>query len=642
MIAARFHAFLNAIGRPSEADEVRRLRSAVAARLTDLEIAGADAAHAVADTIAEPPLSDYLATLLTLIFDDEGYFGLPPDDGRYSVAELWALQETLRTQLRLLNEIDGTLGYVSAFAHAALPALGITDQPSPFRAPLYAQIREFPEYLERLLCAVLAEDLERFGLFRRLRERLLANLAEVDKNQVRLPTRHTSNDPRVLMDAYLRGTPLPAFLNQTIALPVPDETLFAHMHVVGGSGAGKTQFLQNLILHHLDRDDPPALVVIDSQGELIPKLARLSRFDPEGGDLADRLIVISPRDVDYPPAINIFDVRNERLERYDAATREQVVAGVIQTFDYLFTGLLGADLTAKQSVFFRYIARLMLTLPQTLGRNATILDMLRLMEDAAPYAAAIQALPPIQRSFFEKDFSAKTFTQTREQIRYRLHAIIENPTLARLFTSASTKIDLFAELNRGSVILVDTAKDFLKGSSAHFGQIFISLVLQAVLERAALPEGQRRPAFLFVDEAAEYFDSNIDDLLTETRKHKLGCIFAHQYLDQATSALRASFAANTNIKFAAGVSMSDARALAADMRTTPDFIMSQPRLHFAAHIRNVTPNAVSVPVFPGMLDRQPMRSAEHYENFLARNRERVSQSAAPLPANPPDEMTEEY
>ena len=54
-----------------------------------------------------------------------------------------------------------------------------------------------------------------------------------------------------------------------------------------------------------------------------------------------------------------------------------MTAGVIQTFDYLFNGLLGADLTAKQGVFFKYIARLMLVLPEALGRNATILDMMQ-------------------------------------------------------------------------------------------------------------------------------------------------------------------------------------------------------------------------------------------------------------------------
>src|ERR1700692_4836912 len=106
-----------------------------------------------------------------------------------------------------------------------------------------------------------------------------------------------------------------------------------------------------------------------------------------------------------------------------------------------------------------------------------------------------------------------------------------------------------------------------------------------------------------MSEASEYFDGNIDDLLTDARKYKLGCVFAHQYLEQAAPSLRASLAANTSIKFASGVSTNDARAMATDMRTTPDFILKQPALQFACHIRNVTPQAVSIPVYPGLPER---------------------------------------
>jgi len=625
-IAARVHAFLNSFGQPSEAEVVRGLRAAVAERLTELGTDGEKTATRIAQSVAEPPLSAYLEALLGQLLDDEGYFVLSRQDPDLTIAELWALRDVLRTQQRILDEFDRSMVLVAALTETLLPQVAAGEAPSPFRTPLYAQIREFPAYLERIVQLPFANEIERAGLFRNLRRRLLDNLAEVDRNHVRLPTRHASADPRELIDVYLRGTPFPDFLDQTVSLPVSDETFFSHAHIVGGSGAGKTQFLQNLILHHLDRDDPPALVVVDSQGDLIPKLSRLARFDPDGGDLAERLVLISPRDVDHPPAINIFDVHNERLDRYDAATREQVVAGVIQTFDYLFSGLLGADLTAKQSVFFRYVARLLISLPETLGRNATILDMIALMDDHTPYLPAIANLPPIQRQFFERDFQSRTFAQTKEQIRYRLNAILENPTLERLFTAPATRLDLLRELDRGAIILIDTDKSFLKGASGNFGRIFIALVLQAVLERAAVPERDRRPAFLIVDEAAEYFDGNIDDLLTEARKYKLGCTFAHQYLDQCSHSLRASLAANTSIKLAAGVSVGDARSLAPDLRTTADFIVEQPKGHFAAYIRNVTQQAVSVPVAFGELERRPRMPEAAFEKLCARNRAKVSQT----------------
>lgn len=623
-IAARFHAFLNSLGRPDEVAEVRGLRAAVARRLKAIDLDEYALAVRVTHDLADPPLCDHLCVLLARLIEDEGYLALPRQNDDATTAELWALRDTLRTQLQLLETLDDTMALLTAAMRSWLPTVAAGEAPSPFRAPLYAQIADFPAYLDRVVRLPFAEELENAGLFAALRGKLAGNLELVDRHQLRLPSRHSSSDPRELVSLYLRGTPFPDFLDQTVSLPDSDETFFSHAHVIGGSGAGKTQFLQNLILHHLDRDDPPALVVVDSQGDLIPKLSRLARFDPDGGDLADRLILVSPRDVDHPPAINIFDVHNERLDRYDAATREQVVAGVIQTFDYLFSGLLGADLTAKQSVFFRYVARLLISLPETLGRNATILDMIALMDDHTPYLPAIANLPPIQRQFFERDFQSRTFVQTKEQIRYRLNAILENPTLERLFTAPATRLDLLRELDRGAIILIDTDKSFLKGASGNFGRIFIALVLQAVLERAAVPERDRRPAFLIVDEAAEYFDGNIDDLLTEARKYRLGCTFAHQYLDQCAASLKSSLAANTSIKLAAGVSMGDARSLAPDLRTTADFIAGQPKGHFAAYIRNVTPQAVSVPVSFGELERRPRMPDAAYRKLRVRNRERVS------------------
>jgi hypothetical protein len=247
------------------------------------------------------------------------------------------------------------------------------------------------------------------------------------------------------------------------------------------------------------------------------------------------------------------------------------------------------------------------------------------MDDVEPYQTSIDTLPPIQKQFFERDFKAqKTFGQTKEQIRYRLNAILENPTLERLFNSSDTKLDIFSELNSGSIILIDTAKDFLKDASGNFGRIFIALVLQAVMERAAIPEHRRRPTHLIIDEAQEYFDQNVDDLLTQVRKYRCGCVFAHQYLSQATPQLVASLAANTAIKMVSGVSTKDARALAPDLRTTPEFILEQPQLHFACHVRNVTAGAVSAPVVYGKIDHEPQVDPSRYQDFVERNRKRLS------------------
>ena len=604
---------------------------------TEIGAAVYDACYDHLPAAAQEPVLNALHAILGL---EKTIFECPEIDfGRVhlSLKESVDLRHFLRAKehfhsheekaVHLLEEgLSGLFGWIGEM----LPQ---TFDPSPFTIPLIYALPDPKVILDNILGEFCQDKYMDAGLFVELFRTMYLNVCAesgiVDPYDPKKPLKKPSHSDAPLdeiVKAFFKGTPFFSFFLAPIPLKFTYEERYSHMHVLGGSGAGKTTLLQNLILHDLKSDDTPSLVIVDSQGDLINKLSHLALFDPDQGALASRLVLITPKDTQYPPALNIFDVNRDRLGHYDEATKEQVTAGVIQTFDYLFAGLLGADLTAKQGVFFRFVARLMLALPETLGRNATILDMIALMDDPAPYRKAIETLPPIQRNFFERDFPSKTFAQTKEQIRYRLNAVLENPTLARLFTAPETRIDLFDVLNNGGIVLVDTAKDFLKGSSAHFGRIFISLVLQAILERAVIPEHWRRPTFLIVDEAAAYFDSNIDDFLTEARKYKCGCVFAHQFLDQATSSLRASLAANTSIKMAGGVSTSDARALASDMRTTQDFILSQPRLTFACHIRNVTPNAVSIPIPVGSLEREPRLSHKAYEELRERNRIRVALS----------------
>jgi len=62
--------------------------------------------------------------------------------------------------------------------------------------------------------------------------------------------------------------------------------------------------------------------------------------------------------------------------------------------------------------------------------------------------------------------------------------------------------------------------------------------------------------------------------------------------------------------------------MAADMRTTPDFILDQPRLQFAAHIRDVTPHAVSIPIAFGL--KLPVLPDHAFAQLIDRNRARVS------------------
>ena len=415
------------------------------------------------------------------------------------------------------------------------------------------------------------------------------------------------------------------------------------MHVVGGSGHGKTQLLQRLIFDDLRRDQPPALVIVDSQGEMLRKIQQLELFAP-GKPPSDRLVIIDPEDVEYPPALNMFDLKAARLGTYSQTIKEQIEASTIETFNYVF-GALAAELTSRQNTTFAFVTRLMLSIP-----GATIHTLRELFEDgaasieASPFGEHIRKLDHTSQAYFENQFFTKTYSQTKQQIARRLYSVLQVPAFDRMFAARINRLDMFEALQTGSVVLINTSKALLKtDASALFGRYMIARVISAAFERIAVTAEKRNPAFLIVDEAAEYFDENLETLLSQARKFNVGVLFAHQHLDQLTPALRAAVAANTSIKIAGGVSDKDARALASDMRTTPDFIAGMAKhaksTEFACYVRNYTDNAVRLEIPFGALERAPKMNSAEQTQLVARNRERyAAEPDQPRPAaNDPDQ-----
>src|SRR5437016_5989360 len=85
---------------------------------------------------------------------------------------------------------------------------------------------------------------------------------------------------------------------------IPRDFYLEHGAIFAPSGHGKSQFLQLLFMVLLD-DDPPAMSIIDSQGDMLKKMEWLECFNPDDGISRDRLVIIDPEDA-RPPALNLF------------------------------------------------------------------------------------------------------------------------------------------------------------------------------------------------------------------------------------------------------------------------------------------------------------------------------------------------
>ncbi len=623
--------------------------SPLAGGLTEIVVEHVRAVVRRAERVPALPILIELCDLLDDLFRGEGVQAAdavwPAIEGDVGVAAEFRKATTRRRRWAAdFDHLNGVLGRRFAEAcgalFAALPDACFGDWPEggeAFGVPLVDLLDDPAEVIHRLLLSAYDDDTMRLELLLPLRLQLAANLLTASgfrpdddiharADRLVLPQAQRGKSPAELARLYLAGTPWLNVLELPVPFQLPETARFEHAHVLGGTGHGKTQLLQRLV--HADligaMSERRSVVVIDSQGDLIDKLKRLALFDPlEANSLADRLVLIDPAEYAAPPALNLFAVPSDRLESYGPADRERVLNGVIELYETFFGAMLGAELTQKQGVIFRYLARLMVSLP-----DANIHTLMRLMEDGRAFKPQMDRLDGSARHFFATEFFHPSFAATKKQILKRLWGVLSTPAFERMFAQAENKLELFEAMNAGKIILVSTAKDLLKSEgSALFGRFFIAMIAQAALERSVIAPDERTPTFIYVDEAQEYFDDSIETLLNQARKYRVGLTLAHQTLDQLSPRLRATILANTSVKFAGGVSARDARALADELHTTPDFIESMrrrgDRSEFAVWVKHGTPQAVRMTTPLGFLERQPLQSEESLELLLERNRARI-------------------
>ena len=672
-VGARVHALVHGLFKPSEAELVRQGWEELASLFRQAGLSDASDRTRLIGVIAEDVMerlsisADHEQADLTLafshrLFDYEGLFLLPEVDWtpERTIAELWDIREELTRQRAFIAEFEEACELLElAFTallepiYTACPAL--LDEPEDIDGisvptDLLRSIGNIGTVTQTMLGVAFAEELGERGLLTRLSDRLERNLVAASggnpadprsfSRAPKMPEQFDARSPEQLISTYLGGTPLFDLFDQAPVFTIPTQARFEHHHIVAGSGHGKTQTLQYLIARDLEAmlEGDRSIIVLDSQGDLIRTIANLKLFAP-GGPLHDRIVIVDPNDVEWPVSLNLFDVGMDRLSGYAPLERERLTNSILELYDFVLGTLLSAEMTQKQNVIFRYVTRLMLHIP-----DATIHTLRELMEPGSQtkFAEHIAKLSGTARQFFETEFASKEFEQTKKQVLRRLWGILENQTFERMFSHPRSKLDLFAEMNAGKVILINTAKDLLKEQGTEiFGRFFIALIAQAAQERATLPEHKRTPTIVYVDEAQDYFDRNIGLILAQARKYNVGMVLAHQYLGQLDPKLQEAFAANTSIKFAGGVSAKDARALAPMLYCQPELIEAQPKGSFAAHVRGQTKSAVPL-AFPfGHMEALPRMAKSERAALQQRMRDRYAVHFSELAKNEKSEFTDE-
>lgn len=404
---------------------------------------------------------------------------------------------------------------------------------------------------------------------------------------------------------------------------IPARTRFEHMHVLGATGSGKTQLLQRLIAE--DLKEQATVIVMAPKGTMIPTIMGLRDVDP------DRYVIIDPVDsVEHPLAINLFDVGQHEIQ--SKVEREAHLNQAVALLNYVFASILDAETTSKQSGFINYCLRLMLHIP-----GATLLTFREILGEAgiSKYVQFVQSLSPIAQDFFINRFAdKKMYGETKQQILWRLDALLENSTIAGLFTQTQSGLNLRREIEQNKVILIDTSiKHLTATGSSFFGRFWLALITLASQQRD--PTQALNPVYVYLDEAHGYLGENIETILEQAREARVSLTLAHQQLSQLKE-LEPSVITNTATKFVGGEvkDPDEARRLGAILRVDPQVLRNQQILNFHVHIGGVTKAAVPTVVKPGYLEGLPKRSKRELQALRQANRDRYAVREVPQPEPP--------
>jgi hypothetical protein len=137
-------------------------------------------------------------------------------------------------------------------------------------------------------------------------------------------------------------------------------------------------------------------------------------------------------------------------------------------------------------------------------------------------------------------------------------------------------------MDEGKILIVNLSKGLIGEENAQFlGLLLVPKILSAALSRQDIPEAERRPFYLYVDEFQNFATPDFAQILSEARKYQLSLNVANQYIGQMTEEVRNAVFGNVGTLAALRVGPDDAKYLESQFEPvfTANDLVNQPNIH---------------------------------------------------------------
>jgi hypothetical protein len=336
--------------------------------------------------------------------------------------------------------------------------------------------------------------------------------------------------------------------------PIAIEALdgLRHLHLLGPTGVGKSTVLLNLIVHDLAAGR--GVVVIEPKGDLVRDV--LERIPAAR---LDDVVLLDPAD---PTPVGLNPLAADG--RPPGLVADELLGMFRRMYESSWgprtNDILGASL---------------LTLARTPGMSLPGLPAL--LSDAGFRHRTVSKLDdPLGLTPFWLTFEGWSEAERLAAVApsmNRIRPFLLRPQLRAVLGQSRPRFELSQVFTERKILLVNLSKGVIGGEAASLlGSLLLSQLWAAALRRSTIPQKQRHPVFVYVDEVQDYLHLTTDlgDALVQARALGVGFVVAHQHLAQLDSATRAAVLTNARSRICFQLPADDARVLASPPLTADD------------------------------------------------------------------------
>lgn len=344
------------------------------------------------------------------------------------------------------------------------------------------------------------------------------------------------------------------FRNKEVAFGIKTDDRRRHMYVIGKTGMGKTNMLENLAIQ--DIRNGHGMCFIDPHGDSAEKLISMipsARLDD--------VIYFNPGDQDFPLAFNV-------MESVDARFRPLVASGLIGVFQKLWADSWGPRL----EYILRNAILALLECP-----DSTLLGVMRILVDKKYRIYVINHVKdPVVRAFWVDEFSQwneRVLQEVISPIQNKVGQFLTSPLIRNVVGQQASSFNVREAMDSNKIMILNLAKGRIgEDNSALLGAMMVTKIQLAAMGRVDIEEAERKDFYLYVDEFQNFATESFANILSEARKYRLSLILANQYIAQLQDEVRDAIFGNVGTIISFRVGSADAEEL--EKEFDPIFLMN--------------------------------------------------------------------